>query len=483
MCKKCKKHSKKAFVQIPIIMLIASVAALGSFFVAPAIAKVGNTRLAQVDSTQATVSNTESAQQVQPMQPMTNQPNVQQKYQGLMPQTNSGGTTQKRETNTVRVNNQGEEKMIKVELQEKDNSGFEDKVDQQEIQSVTQQLKDMQKEIKNLLTQLKSLPKLVDETAQLNEALSQINTFEQNLKNPSADTSQREVLQEFYDARFWDTINEVRNSFVDPREIKNVLKQVSDLKKQIKTLTTQAKKLANLTDEVAKLNELSGVLDKFKQDINNPSEDVTQRDILQEFYDARHWDEVSSVRMKIEFPKQVKQFEKELASVEKLLKNKTYQKIAILDIAAITNTVAGMRTTINDAKAKFNSGEVEDAMQTLQDIYGEYGPGDINCILTSFRDINTNLPKVKDVEIKASLQDVIDPIVQAVKDEDYRGACQGVNEVRNELSKIMQSASKTKSTLDATTRKKLDNLQQLIDKKFGGQDNNAPQDQMKSQEQ
>ncbi|MEK7580538.1 MAG: hypothetical protein AAB465_02950, partial [Patescibacteria group bacterium] len=287
--------------------------------------------------------------------------------------------------------------------------------------------------------------------------------------NPPQDTTQRDVLQEFYDARVWDTINEVRNSFIDPREIKNVLKQVSDLKKQIKTLTTQAKKLTNLTDEVSKLNELSSTLDKFKQDINNPPQDTTQRDVLQEFYDARYWDDINSIRMKIEFPKQVKQFEKELTRLEKLLKSKTYQKIAILDIAAITNTVAGMRTTINDAKAQFNSGEVEDAMQTLQGIYGDYGPGDINCVLNSFRDINTNLPKVKDAEIKASLQDVLDPIIEAVKDGDYRGACQGVNEIRNELFQVMQYAFKSRTTVNVQTRQKLDNLQQLIDKKFGNE--------------
>ncbi len=471
MRQKCKKHSKKAFVQIPIIMLVASVAALGALLVAPAIVKVGNTRLAQVDLTQvvAPANNTESISQAQSMQPeksiIMNQGQSVQIDQPIM----QPGTEQ---TNRPEMN-----------LQEMRSDFDQEKpIDPQEIKSVTQQLKDMQKEIKNLLTQLKSLPKLVDEAAQLNEALSQINTFEQNLKDSSVDTSQREVIQEFYDARFWDTIHEVRNSFVNPREIKNVLKQASDLKQQIKTLAIQAKKLANLSDEVSKLNELSVTLDKFKQDINNPPEDMTQRDVLQEFYDARYWDDINSIRMKIEFPKQVKQFEKELLSVEKLLKNKTYQKIAILDIASITNTVAGMRTTINDAKAKFNSGEVEDAMQSLQDIYGDYGPGDINCVLNSFRDINTNLPKVKDVEIKASLQDVIDPIIEAVKDEDYRGACQGVNEIRNELSKIMQSASRVKSTLDTKTRQKLDNLQQLIDKKFGGQDNNAPQDQMKSQE-
>ncbi|MEK7580168.1 MAG: hypothetical protein AAB465_00935, partial [Patescibacteria group bacterium] len=195
MCKKCKKHSKKAFVQIPIIMLIASVAALGALLAAPAIVKVGNhVRLAQVESPQVnTPTNMQSNQQIQPMQPeksiIMNQDQPVQIKQPMM-QPGTEVQTKKPEMNSQEV---------------RQDFNQEKRVDSQEIQSVTQQLKDMQKEIKNLLTQLKSLPKLIDEAAQLNEALNQILTFEKNLKNPPTDTTQREVIQEFYDARVWDT--------------------------------------------------------------------------------------------------------------------------------------------------------------------------------------------------------------------------------------------------------------------------------------
>jgi cytochrome c556 len=257
-----------------------------------------------------------------------------------------------------------------------------------------------------------------------------------------------------------------REEFVDPREIKGATNQIKDMKKEIKRLNAQLKKLINLNDEKSKLDEVSAQLEKFLQDLKTPPEDSSLRDVLQEFYDAQLWDTVNEVRTKVEFPKQVKQIEKELTRVAKLLKQKSYQKLG-LDLESIKASLNTARTSLEEAKNQYQAGEAEEAMEALRSIFEDTNPGDVSCVLNSFRDVNRDLPRIKNAEVKSAIQDILDPIKEAVKNGDYREACRSFDEIRDDMFKVMRSASKTNKVSDPKMIEKLDKFKQLIEDKFG----------------
>ncbi|MDD3102381.1 MAG: hypothetical protein PHE59_04535 [Patescibacteria group bacterium] len=271
-----------------------------------------------------------------------------------------------------------------------------------------------------------------------------------------------------------------QNDFVDPQEIKGVTKQIKDMKKQIKTLTTALKKLPNLTEESANLQEINSQLDTFTKNIKTPPTDMTQREVMQEFYDAQLWETLNEIRMKIEFPKETKQIETQLKKTEKLVANKNYQSIG-LDMVKIKADVVEVRTALTEANTKYKAGEIEDAIDALTPMREGMHPGDIYCVVTSFRDINKQFTKVKDPEIKQSIQDIIDPIKESIENQDYRDACQSINDVRNELNKVMSYATKNRTNIDPAIQTKIDKLNQLIDKKFGTQKTDSTTDEENAQ--
>ncbi|MFA5050576.1 MAG: hypothetical protein WC499_00455 [Patescibacteria group bacterium] len=271
-----------------------------------------------------------------------------------------------------------------------------------------------------------------------------------------------------------------QNDFVDPQEIKGVTKQIKDMKKQIKTLTTALKKLPNLSEEGAKLQEINSQLDIFAQNIKTPPTDMTQREAMQEFYDAQLWETLNEIRMKVEFPKETKQIETQLKKTEKLVVNKNYQKIG-LDMEKIKADVVEVRTALTEANTKYQAGEIEDAMEALTPMREGMHPGDIYCVVTSFKDISKQLLRVKDPEIKQSIQEIIDPIIESVENQGYRDACQSINDVRNELNKVMNYATKNRTNIDPTIQSKIDKLNQLMDKKFGTQNTDSTTDEEKTQ--
>ncbi|MFA6145874.1 MAG: hypothetical protein WC697_00900 [Patescibacteria group bacterium] len=271
-----------------------------------------------------------------------------------------------------------------------------------------------------------------------------------------------------------------QSEYVDPQEIKGITKQIKDMKKQIKTLTTALKKLPNLSEEGAKLQEINSQLDTFAQNIKTPPTDMTQREVMQEFYDAQLWETLNEIRMKIEFPKETKQIETQLKKTEKLVANKNYQSIG-LDMVKIKADVVEVRTALTEANTKYQAGEIEDAMEALTPMREGMHPGDIYCVVTSFKDINKQLLKVKDPEIKQSIQEIIDPIIESVENQGYRDACQSINDVRNELNKVMNYATKNRTNIDPNIQSKIDKLNQLIDKKFGTQNTDSTTDEEKTQ--
>jgi tetratricopeptide (TPR) repeat protein len=240
-----------------------------------------------------------------------------------------------------------------------------------------------------------------------------------------------------------------------------VSREIKDLQRQIKELTKQATK-QNSTDEIAKLNEIINQLNDFAKNIKTPPTDSSQREVIQNFRDGQYWEIINGIRAKIEFPRQVKNLEKEILKVEKKMKQKAYQ-VAISEFPSIKEKLDEIKAAINEAKANFEAGDLEEALQSLrfqEDIHS----GDINCVLDFLPYIYNRTKKLKDGEIKQAIEDILNELFEMIRQGDFREACQGFNNIRPELEKIMQAALSSRQTINPAMQAKIDKLQSLFNR-------------------
>ena len=139
--------------------------------------------------------------------------------------------------------------------------------------------------------------------------------------------------------------------FVDQREIENALRDIIRLKGEARGLAKRASKNPDLQQ---RLNQIIADLDSYARNIKTPPSDYSVREALQEFYDARMWDEVGKIRAQVELPQILKELPLAIKRVERLLKLKAYQKLG-LDMASL--------------KAYID--EIKEAHKTAQSFYAE----------------------------------------------------------------------------------------------------------------
>ncbi len=259
-----------------------------------------------------------------------------------------------------------------------------------------------------------------------------------------------------------------QNDYVDPQEIKNVQKDIKNMTTEIKKFIKQLKKIKNATEDIAKLNEMLTQLQDFTNKIKNPPEDYTQREILQEFWDENYWEQVQYYRARIEIPNEITRLNKDIKKLEGLLKRKAYQKLG-LNLDTIKARLNEIKEAIKIVQEDYNAGNFDDAMTSLEPIREGSQPGDMMCVLNGLRDFTRELGLIKDKTIKAQIQEIIQPIIDGANDGEYRDSCQSLNEIRNEIMKIMKSI-RTKKTLPQATQDKLNAFKQTIEQKFGGEE-------------
>lgn len=257
-----------------------------------------------------------------------------------------------------------------------------------------------------------------------------------------------------------------RRDIVDPRELKDVLRQIRDLKAEIKRIVRQAKK--NAPNDVEPLNNISIQADKFAANLKNPPTDITQREALQDFYDARLWEEINAIRARTELPQQIKDIERELKRAEKLLKNKSFQKIGV-DLSTIEGFVKEIRGYLEEAKTKLATGEYEEAQEALEPIHQGSHPGEVMCVLNGLRDFSQNIRQIKNQEIKAQLQEIFDSIMESVKDGEFRETCRDLNDIRGEAMRIMELSFKSGKANQSELMKKLQKLGDMMIQDFSSE--------------
>lgn len=224
--------------------------------------------------------------------------------------------------------------------------------------------------------------------------------------------------------------------FVNPREIQNALADIKRMRGELGRFIAQLKRMKNNQEFLAQIGVLSKQLQEFeaniKANLNNPSE---LRAALQDFWEARMWEEVNKIRAAVELPRQLTEIQKSLVKVERLIKNKSFQKLGF-NMESLRNNLAEMRKAFEEAQTLYKQGDLEEAMEALQSIHEQGHPGEIEGTLHMMREIQGRLKQIRIKEIKTQLSEIIAPIIEAFDDGDFRSAREMTEDLRAELQKL-----------------------------------------------
>jgi len=277
-------------------------------------------------------------------------------------------------------------------------------------------------------------------------------------------------------------IPEMDEEFVDPREIKNALADIKRMRSQLKSFTAKLKKIKNTADDLARIAEIQTAITEHENKIKNPSEDESLRGNLQDFYDNGFWDEINLLRAKVELPAEITRFNKDFAKVKKLVGNKTYIKLGF-DMVALGPKLDEVAANIKNVQSLYAGGDLEGAMDAMNDIRDAGQPGEMYGVLMQTRDILQRTKSVRSKDIQALITEIIQPVIDAFNEGDFRGANMALGQIGQELSQLQNKLMRA-TKLDEATGQKFERLQQMVEEKLqtsGGAEETMPQVPVPSQ--
>ena len=255
--------------------------------------------------------------------------------------------------------------------------------------------------------------------------------------------------------------------FVDPKEVKRILRDITQMRAQIKQIISQNKKTATASD-ISELNAVLAEADKAYTAIKNSS-DEEMRSNMQEFYDGQYWDKIQAVRMRLEIPRELKQMAPIFKRLEKILATKAIQNIG-LDIERAKQGVAEMKQLADQVQSAYNSGDMETAQEAMQELRENgWHPGEIEGTIFRFRNIKNMLKRVKDAQVRNEVDGVLQEVVSAFNEGDYRQARETMDEYADDLQRMIKTLIKSKinNKNRGDSINKINNLESLIQSKLG----------------
>ena len=254
---------------------------------------------------------------------------------------------------------------------------------------------------------------------------------------------------------------------VSPQEIQRILKDITQMRNEIKRIISQNKKTASASD----LSELNSVLEAANKSYAaiKSSGDDEMRSNMQEFYDSQYWDKIQTVRMRLEIPRELKQMAPIFKRLEKILATKAIQNIG-LDIERAKQGVAEMKQLADQVQSAYNSGDMETAQEAMQELRENgWHPGEIEGTIFRFRNIKNMLKRVKDAQVRNEVDGVLQEVVTAFNEGDYRQARETMDEYADDLQRMIKTLIKSKinNKNRGDSINKINNLESLIQSKLG----------------
>ena len=226
--------------------------------------------------------------------------------------------------------------------------------------------------------------------------------------------------------------------FVTPQELRQVLREIRDLRSQIRQLTNRTRRVATFAEDAARLTAILAELDQFQSTINSAiSSGGSPRDAIQDFRDSQYWDQINKIRAKVELPQEIKQMEQSVKRVERILKVKSIQNLG-LNISAVQEKLNEMKQQIAEVQAHIAAGNVEEAMETMRFFHEGGHPGEIEGTIFRIRDIKQMIRRVKDQQIRAEVDRVLQGVIDAFNAGEYRDARETLDEYADDLQRLIQ---------------------------------------------
>ena len=258
---------------------------------------------------------------------------------------------------------------------------------------------------------------------------------------------------------FFEEEKSEREEFVEPREIKDALRQLNDITRETQRVLKKAQKSTGFAQEVGTLQGLLSEANTHSNAIRNASGGANQREALQDFYDTQLWDTLNEIRIKIEFPQELKSIERDLKRLEKLISGKRFS-IENVDVSVITAKVQEIKNAVSEARTYFNEGNFEDARDALSVVHEGSHPGEMYGVVQQLRDIGRRLKSIKK-EVRDGFYEVLSPVYEAVNDGDFREANMLLGDIGNDLWRLLDRA-KGRSVKNEDIQERLRKLEESL---------------------
>lgn len=341
----------------------------------------------------------------------------------------------------------------------------------QEARDFKRQFQDTAREAKQMLKQLGKTAGVEEFRNTLNEVIAQANDCVNKFSQASQE-EKREVMNECWNLRLWDSINEIRDQFVPPKEVKNVLQEIKSQARDLQRLKKQAAKLEGAADIVALADNLLAQLEVFKNNITAAA-GRDQRDAMQDYWDAQMWEETNKVRARVELPREIKQLQRELKAVQREAKSKSYLRAYAffgVDADKVNNALLAKQTVIEQMTTLLSQGNAEEAFLLLQEeIHQGWHPGDLRHLLGMIRESYDRLRGIRDEDIREQIKTVMAPIIDTLNEGDIREARDAMSQFIEQMQKyerIFRPYYRGAREIDDRTVNALEKLEQLIQQKL-----------------
>lgn len=219
---------------------------------------------------------------------------------------------------------------------------------------------------------------------------------------------------------------------------RDILQQKRDLGRLLK----QLQRLKGAQDDMASANTLLAAVVEHETAISSAQETEDIREALQAYFDAEIWEEIQKIRRKVELPKELNMLLKELTRAQRILGQKSFQKLGV-DVASIKGRVVELLAKHSEAKAAYGQGDFESAEEALQD-FRENHPGNLTGAMNMLKGIRDQLRGVRDKDFTADMEDLLTSPIEDLNSGEWQSARESLEAIQRELGpvvwrKIMQN--------------------------------------------
>ena len=258
---------------------------------------------------------------------------------------------------------------------------------------------------------------------------------------------------------------------------KNVLREMRDQKRELQRTCAQLKRLKNVTTELAACTDLAAKVAEWEGKIKSWNGSFSQelRDLMDDYRELQVWEELEILRLKANLPRELNQFFRDYLRVEKLLKQKSFQKITWLDWPAITAKFGEIKALHAEAKACYEASDLQCASEKLNEARETNYPGELEGSLHMLRGLNDMLRQVKDPDVKTEVQSLLQPAIDSINTGEWRDGRQEIESFNQELNQFLQYIVRAQQRKRKAPDDTMQRLEKLLDK-YGGGKGKPPHD-------